>query len=235
VIDGLRSLVHHPERAAWQFSPQHYLITQQSEEDEEEALLLYRQGDALAKCHDKVQLLSPNELTERKRNSKTPYHIPGHLIAMDVKLDSDQIQPGESIFLHVEIRTADLLKTSPNKRGFQVSKLEDTTLLRTYDVALPSNYRDLFQKRKTLTMYNCVALEGQEVVVFTIRPLEKFFESEVEWLIEWMTLSEILGTFSTCFDIFRTSVKVTAAYRQTSKDHNTRPRAISRRKAREII
>ena len=217
MIDGLRSLVHNPERAAWQFSPQHYLITHDCNGGEQEAILLYRQGDTLAHTHQKVILESPSELIERKRKSRNPYHVPGHLVAMDVKLDSEDILPNEPIIHELTIRTAKTLKTRPNRDGFQVSKLEDTTLLRSYEVTLPSSYRELFQQRKELRMYNCIIGEGQDIVLFTIRPLDHLLKSDVKWPIEWMTLPELLGTFGeSSFEIFRTSIKVTTAMKQQS-------------------
>lgn len=132
-------------------------------------------------------------------------------------LDSGDILPNEPIIHELTIRTAKTLKTRPNKDGFQVSKLEDTTLLRSYEVTLPSSYRELFKQRKELRMYNCIVGEGQDIVLFTIRPLDHLLESDVEWPIEWMTLPELLGTFGeSSFEIFRTSIKVTTAMKQRS-------------------
>jgi hypothetical protein len=212
VINGLRNLALHPERAEWQCSPQHYLITQDGENGQREALLMCMQGDPLAKSHERIRLHSPAELIKtRKQRFHNPYHMPGHLVAMAVSVETHEMGVGEEITYEMEIRTADMLKVYRNKQGFRVSDLSDTAVLRRYSVALPGHYRQLFEENTDVTMYVCVTAKGQDIVLTALRPRDA---SKTPG-IEWMTLPEALGTYGTeSLEMFKTSVQVTAASRQ---------------------
>lgn len=212
MINGLRNLALHPKRAEWQVSPQHYLITQDCANEGREALLMCPQGESLAKSYERVRLQSPaEEVKARKQRFKTPYHMPGHLIAMDVWVDADGLGTDEDIAYEIEIRTAEMLKVCPNKQGFLVSDLKDTTLLQRYTVTLPDHYRELFRRDTAISMYVCITAEGQDIVITAMRPRDSSKTPEMEW----MTLPEILGTFGgDSLEIFKTSIQVTAASRQ---------------------
>lgn len=212
MINGLRNLALHPERAEWKFSPQHYLMTQDCANDDREALLMCVQGEILVKSSERVRLHSPAEqIKVRKQKFNTPYHMRGHLIAMDVSVDANSLRPDDDITYEIEIRTADMLKVSDNKVGFQVSAVEDTTLLQRHSVTLPAHYRQLFQHNETISMYVCIVGKGQDIVLTALRPHDPSRIPD----IEWMTLPEILGTYGAdAFEIFKTSIQVTAALRQ---------------------
>lgn len=211
VINGLQSLVLHPERAAWCSAPQHYLVTQDSSNGGLEALLMCKQGDRLANS-ESVRLLSPSEtVLARKKQYKTPYEMPSHLVAMNVSIDATDSDDHEEILHHLEIRTADPLIPYPNKEGFLVSKLEDTMFLQEYVVRLPDDYRDLLRQEENTTLYICITAKGQDIVLSAIRAREPSSIPDIEWL----TLPEVRGTYSAdLIDTFQTSVCVTAAVRQ---------------------
>jgi hypothetical protein len=212
VINGLRSLAVHPERAEWQCSPQHYLITQDGENGRREALLMCMQGEPLAKNHERTCLHSVTELIRtRKRSFPNPYHMPGHLVTMAVSIEAGDMGVGENITYEIEIRTADVLKAFRNKQGFQVSELGDTTLLQHYTVTLPDHYRDLFRRNTVIPMYVCITAKGQDIVLTALRPRHAGKIPDIEWL----TLPEVLGTYgSDSVEMFKTAVQVTAASRQ---------------------
>jgi hypothetical protein len=210
----LSSLAAHPERAEWQGAPRHLLITQTSENNEHrEALLVCKQGDQLAKHHDRKLLDDPAyDIKCRKERLANPYSLPGHFLAMDVSLDDECTAADEPITYELELRTADMLNVSRNKQGFEVSDLDDTTLLHCYSVSLPHTYRELFRKQKTISMYVCVSVRGQDILLTALRPRDL---SVIEG-IDWMTLPEVLGTYSADrLDVFKTSVQITTAIKQS--------------------
>jgi hypothetical protein len=211
-VNGLLNLALHPERAEWQLSPQHYLITQDCANERHEALLMCTQGEPLAKSYERVRLTSPTEdIRARKQSFPTPYHMPGHFVEMVVSVDASSLETDEDIVYETEIRTADILKVSRNPLGFQVSDISDTTLLQRYSVTFPDHYRQLFRQHATISMYVCITAEGQDISLTVLRPTDP---SKIP-SIEWMTLPEVLGTYTAdCLEIFKTSIQVTAASKQ---------------------
>jgi hypothetical protein len=212
VIAGLRSLALHPERAEWQCSPQHYLIPQDGDDGNREALLMCMQGQVLAKSHEATRLHSVTECIRARRQSyPNPYHMPGHLVQMAVSIDADNMNENEEIIHELEIRTADILKLYRNKQGFQVSDLANTIVLQRYHVSLPDHYRELFRQHSEIPMYVCITIKGQDIVLNALRPRD----CRKTPYIEWMTLPEIIGTYGAdSIEIFKTSVQITAASRQ---------------------
>ena len=215
VIAGLRNLALNPERAEWQLSPQHYLITQDTDDDNKEALLLCLQKAALAKASARVKLPSPAEtIQRRKQRYPNPYELPGHLVMMEVSLDGQGGHEDEPIYHQLEIRTADKLKTHKNNRGFQVSKLEDTTVLGGCPISLPQHYYRLFPQQNKVVMYVSMSVKGQDIVFNVVRPRDGI---DIPYDISWMTLPELLGTCGEdSVEIFETSVLVTAAVPQSN-------------------
>lgn len=169
------------------------------------------QGDRLANS-EPVRLSCPAQIIEeRKRLFKTPYQMPGHLVAMDVSVDADELEADEEITHQLEIRTADPFMPLLNERGFLVSKMENTVFLHRCIVRLPDNYKELFRQQGGLSMYLCITAEGQDIVVTAMRPRDLLGVPDIEWL----TLSEILGTFGAdSVETFKMSIHVTAAVRQ---------------------
>ncbi|KAK7177698.1 hypothetical protein PSPO01_16254 [Paraphaeosphaeria sporulosa] len=212
VIWGMKNLALSPERAQWVYSPQHYLLTQDTKNGRKEALLLYRQGETLAKRYERVAIESIAEtIKERKKGARFPYHIPGHLVKMDVYLANPTISKQEPILHHLEIRTTDKLKTHRNKAGFQVSKLSHTKTLRTCTVELPQHYHGLFAKSRSITMFISLTVVGQDIVLNALRPRD----AELSRDMEWLTLPEVLGTFGEeSMEMFEVSAHVTAAVHQ---------------------
>ena len=185
----MSSLAAHPERAEWQGAPRHLLITQTNENNEQrEALLVCKQGDQLAKHHDRKLLDDPAyDIKCRKEKLANPYSLPGHFLAMDVSLDDESTAADEPITYELELRTADMLNVSRNKQGFEVSDLDDTTLI---------------------SMYVCVSVMGQDILLTALRPRDL---SIIEG-IDWMTLPEVPGTHNTDrLYVFKTSVQITTA------------------------
>lgn len=213
VIWGMQNLALSPERAEWFYSPQHYLLTQDTENGGREALLLYRQGDKLAKRYERFPLESPAEVIQnRKREAQYPYHIPGHLVKMDVYLAKETVSAHEPIFHQLEIRTADTLMTHKNKLGFKVSSLTNTKTLRTCTIKLPRQYHELFRRSKTVTMFMSLTVVGQDIVLNAVRP----YDAELSRNMEWLTLPEVLGTYGEdSVETFEVSAHVTAAVYQS--------------------
>lgn len=147
VISGLSSLAAHPERAEWQMALRHLLITQISETNERgETLLTCKQGDRLAKQHDRKLLDNPAyDIKCRKERLVNPYSLPGHFLATDLSLADECTAADEPTTYELELRTADMLNVSRNAQGFEVSDLDDTTLLHCYSVSFPHTHRELFR------------------------------------------------------------------------------------------
>lgn len=61
-------------------------------------------------------------------------------------------------------------------------------------------------------MHVCVSVRGQDILLTALRPHNL---SVIEG-IDWMTLPEVLGTYSADrLDIFKTSVQITTAIKQS--------------------
>lgn len=119
------------------------------------------------------------------------YHEPGHFVAMDVWLDDVNLAKNERITHGLEIRTAKDLITSRNRVGFEVSRLDTTTVIHSYSVTLPRNYRKMFSNSRSIRMYVCIMVDGQNIKIRALRPLDAVSIPDFEWL----TYPEVVGTY----------------------------------------